>query len=131
MTNWSPQMLKIFQKADTLVIMPYNDDGKTFEEISPLSPVTFDGSLYVRGWKGLATKWFIAASHQPNGFIELYGRRFPVVFEPVKTDDDDFNKDLSDVFWDKYQDSKTAAPHALISGLGVAATLRILPRVDK
>lgn len=71
MTNWSPQMLKIFQKADTLVIMPYNDDGKTFEEISPLSPVTFDGSLYVRGWKGLATKWFIAASHQPNGFIEL------------------------------------------------------------
>lgn len=33
MTNWSPQVLKIFQQADTLVIMPYNDDGKTFEEI--------------------------------------------------------------------------------------------------
>lgn len=129
MTNWSPQVLKIFQQADTLVIMPYNDDGKTFEEIWPVSPVVYDGSLYVRGWKGTATRWFIAAGHQPAGFIELYGHRFPVTFEQVHKDES-FDDNLSDAFWKKYEHSKTAAPHALVGGPGVEATLRILPRVD-
>lgn len=130
MTNWSPQMLNIFQQAETLVIMPYNNDGKTFEEISPLSPVVYGDSLYVRGWKGKATRWYLAACDQPAGFIELYGHRFPVTFEKA-TQGDDFNDNLSDAFWDKYKDSKTAAPHALVSGPGVDATLRILPRVDE
>ena len=129
MANWSKQMLAIFQEAETLVIMPREDDGQTIEEMSPLSPVVYNDGLYVRGWKGLNTKWFLAAKDQPVGSIELYGHRFPVTFKVPSNKESSFDEGLSDAFGAKFKNSDTAAPHALISDLGVQATLQILPRV--
>lgn len=98
--QWSKDQLKMFEGSKTLTIKPFNQDLKTFEEVSPIWEVVVDGKVYSRGWNGQKTKWYHAAVTQKSGEIEIDSHNFNVEFTAVA--DESLIEKITSAYQKKY-----------------------------
>ncbi|MDQ0470040.1 hypothetical protein QO011_003056 [Labrys wisconsinensis] len=109
--------------ADDLHISPFREDGFTYGTPTWIWSVAVDGSLYVRGYNGQASRWYQAAVRQKAGRITAAGMTREVAFEPV---DGPINDRVDDAYRAKYARSPYLGP--MIGARARAATIRITPR---
>ncbi|WP_307273458.1 DUF2255 family protein [Labrys wisconsinensis] len=121
--TWSKEDLGRIAGADDLHISPFREDGFTYGTPTWIWSVAVDGSLYVRGYNGQASRWYQAAVRQKAGRITAAGMTREVAFEPV---DGPINDRVDDAYRAKYARSPYLGP--MIGARARAATIRITPR---
>ena len=122
MNRWPTDELRRMAESDDLHISPFREDGKTYGTPTWIWSVAVDGDLYVRGYKGRASRWYRAAVQQKAGRIVAAGLTKEVTFEPVEGSISDR---IDDAYRAKYGGSPYLAP--MISARARAATVRITP----
>lgn len=120
---WPKEDLGRIAGADDLHISPFREDGFTYGTPTWIWSVAVDGSLYVRGYNGQASRWYQAAVRQKAGRITAAGMTREVAFEPV---DGPINDRVDDAYRAKYARSPYLGP--MIGARARAATIRITPR---
>lgn len=126
MTTWPDETLVAIDTADDLKISPLRADGVTHGTPTWIWCVVVDGELYVRGYNGVASRWYAAAMARPEGRIRAAGQLFDVTFEPAAAE-------LADAIDDAYRAKYAASPYLapMISARARAAGVRIrLRQVD-
>jgi len=121
--SWSQEELAKIDAADDLKIAPFREDGVTYGTPTWIWEVVVDGALYVRGYNGQKSRWYLAAIKQRAGRIIAAGMTREVTFEPVE---DAINDRIDDAYRTKYRSSQYLAP--MIGARARAATIRIEPR---
>jgi hypothetical protein len=59
MSAWPKDELRKVAEADDLHISPFREDGVTYGTPTWIWSVAVDGALYVRGYKGQKSRWYI------------------------------------------------------------------------
>ena len=124
MTAWSKEELRSIDGADDLHISPFREDGVTYGTPTWIWSLAVDDALYVRGYNGVKSRWYVAAVRQKAGRINIAGMTKEVAFEPV--DDGPTNDRIDEAYRAKYTKSPYLKP--MISARARAATTRIAPR---
>ncbi|WP_397453688.1 DUF2255 family protein [Pseudomonas sp. NA-150] len=120
--NWQqPELTKIIN-ADDLHISVFRDDKVSYGTSTFIWCVEVEGSLYVRAYSGVQSRWYLAALKQMAGRIIAAGKTFDVAFELANGA---INDRIDDAYRAKYSSSSYLAP--MISERSRAATMRILP----
>jgi hypothetical protein len=83
MAAWRKAELERIAGADDLHIAPFRDDGMTYGMPTWIRSVVAEHALYVRAYKGQASRWYGAALRQKAGRIVVAGMTTDVTFEPV------------------------------------------------
>lgn len=122
-TTWSSEDLRRIVDADDLKISPFREDGVTYGTPTWIWCVTVDGSLYVRAYNGVKSRWYQAAVRQKAGRIIAAGKTREVTFEPVTGA---INDRIDDAYREKYRGSPYLTP--MISERVRAASVRVVPR---
>ena len=123
--SWSEVELQKLVAADDLHITPFRDGGVTYGTPTWIWCVSVDGSLYVRAYNGVTSRWFQAALRQKAGRIIAAGMTREVNFEKI---DGAINDRIDDAYREKYKGSSYLS--AMISARSRAATVRIIPRLN-
>jgi len=121
--TWSKEELLRIVEADDLHISPLREDGVTCGTPTWIWCVAVDGSLYVRGYNGVNSRWYQAAVRQKAGRIIAAGTTREVIFEPIEGV---LNDRIDDAYRAKYRSSPYLSP--MISARARAATIKIMPR---
>jgi hypothetical protein len=124
MAVWSKEELHKIAEGDDLHISPFREDGVTYGTPTWIWSVAIGDALYVRGYNGVQSRWYQAASRQKAGRIKAAGLTKEVVFEPVQ--DEAMNDRIDEAYRAKYTESPYLKP--MISDRARAATIRIVPR---
>jgi hypothetical protein len=106
-TTWSKDELRRIADADDLHISPFREDGVTYGTPTWIWSVAVDGALYVRGYNGKKSRWYLAAMRQKAGRIIAAGMTKEVTFEQV---DGPINSRIDDAYRSKYHDSPYLNP---------------------
>jgi hypothetical protein len=114
--------LKRMDEADDLHIAPFREDGKTYGTPTWIWAVVVDGSLYVRAYNGVNSRWYKSATRQKAGRIIAAGMTKEVTFEPVTGE---INNVIDEAYKKKYSNSPYLSP--MISDRARAATVKIIP----
>lgn len=123
MISWPTATLSAIVEADDLKISPLREDGVTFGTPTWIWCVAVDGDLFVRGYHGASSRWYVAALAHPDGRIHAAGAVFDVTFETAPAE----LADAIDAAYErKYAKSPYLAP--MIASGPRAACLRIVPR---
>jgi hypothetical protein len=120
---WPPYELHKIAESDDLHISPFRDDGVTYGTPTWIWSVVVDGALYVRGYNGQQSRWYLAAVRQQAGRIRAAGMTKEVVFEPVEGA---INDRIDDAYRAKYGGSPYLTP--MIGTRARSATVRVMPR---
>ena len=123
MAAWSKEELQKIAKADDLHIAPFREDGVTYGTPTWIWSVAVGDSLYVRGYYGTKSRWYLAALRQKAGRIISAGMTKEVSFEPVEGP---INDSIDDAYRSKYAGSTYLKP--MIGARARAATVKIMPR---
>ena len=123
MTTWSKDELRKIVEADDLHIAPFREDGVTYGTPTWIWSVAVDDALYVRGYNGQDSRWYLAAVRQKAGRIIAAGITKEVTFEPI---DGEINDSIDEAYRAKYKSSPYVNP--MISARARSATIRIIPR---
>src|SRR6516164_8778782 len=73
MTIWAKDELGKIAATHDLHIAPLREDGKTYGTPTWIWSVVVDGALYVRAYRGKASRWYLAAMRQRAGRITAAG----------------------------------------------------------
>lgn len=121
--SFSSGELKKIDEADDLHIAPLRQDGKTYGTPTWIWEVVVEGSLYVRAYNGVGSRWYASAIHERSGRITAAGMTREVGFEPVQGD-------INDLVDEAYRKKYAGSPYlsAMISLRARAATVKIVPR---
>ena len=114
------EIAQIAQKDD-FHIAPFREDGVTYGTPTWIWSVEVDGSLYVRAYNGIRSRWYQSAVKQKAGKIEAAGLVKKVQFETIS--DSSLNEKIDDAYRAKYSDS--AYLGSMISERAKAATVRV------
>jgi hypothetical protein len=120
---WSKDELCKIAAVDDLHISPFREDGVTYGTPTWIWSVAVDDALYVRGYNGQNSGWYLAAVRQKAGRIIAAGMTKEVTFEPI---DGAINNRVDDAYRAKYGNSSYLKP--MIGTRARAATVRIMPR---
>jgi hypothetical protein len=123
MTPWPKDELRKIAEADDLHIAPFRDDGATYGTPTWIWSVAVDGALYVRGYNGQKSRWYLAAVRQKAGRIAAAGMTKDVSFDPV---DGPINDRVDDAYREKYRGSQYLS--SMIGARARAATVKVTPR---
>lgn len=121
--TWTADELKLIDEADDLKIAPFRADGTTYGTPTWIWEVVVDGELYVRGYNGVASRWYQAGIKQQAGRIIAAGMTRDVIFEPVGNGG--LNARVDEAYRSKYGASRYLGP--MIGKSARAATVRIKP----
>ena len=122
MTGWSADDLQSIAVSDDLHISPFREDGVTYGTPTWIWSVVVDGALYVRAYKGRASRWYQAALRQQAGRITAAGQQYEVTFQPVDGPIDDA---VDAAYRQKYATSPYLAP--MVGDRARSATVRVTP----
>lgn len=123
MTAWPAATLTAIVEADDLKISPLREDGVTFGTPTWIWCVAVAGELFVRGYHGATSRWYVAALARPDGQIHAAGEVFDVTFVTAPAD----LADAIDAAYErKYAKSPYLAP--MIASGPRLACLRIVLR---
>jgi len=126
MTEWPKDELNKIVEADDLHIAPFREDGVTYGTPTWIWSVAVDGSLYVRGYNGTSSRWYMAAVGQKAGRIVAAGMTKEVAFEAVHAQTEERLQDrIDDAYRAKYGSSPYLKP--MIGARARSATVRIMP----
>jgi hypothetical protein len=123
MTTWSKDELRKIAEGDDLHISPFREDGVTYGTPTWIWSVAVGDALYVRGYNGLKSRWYLAAVQQKAGRIIAAGMTKEVTFEPV---DGTINNRIDDAYRAKYSGSPYLSP--MIGARARSATVKVMPR---
>jgi len=123
MANWSSEHLEHIVDADDLKIAPFRDDGATPGTPTWIWCVAVEGSLYVRAYHGVSSRWHVAAIRERAGQIVAAGSTYDVAFAVA---DDHVATLIDDAYRAKYADSPYLAH--MIGKTARDATVVISPR---
>jgi len=121
--SWSTEELNRITTADDLHVSPFREDGISYGTPTWIWSVTVDGTVYVRGYNGQASRWYQAAVRQKAGRIIAAGKTREVTFEPVEGP---VNDRIDQAYRVKYGSSSYLG--AMIGSRARAATVKIMPR---
>ena len=124
-TTWSKDELRKIAEADDLHISPFREDGVTYGTPTWIWSVAVENALYVRGYNGQKSCWYLAAVRQKAGRIIGAGMTKVVAFEPV---DGPINDRIDNAYRAKYHNSPYLRP--MISARARSATIKVMPRRD-
>ncbi|WP_138445421.1 DUF2255 family protein [Sinomonas susongensis] len=122
MTEWDTGVLRRIAETDDFHISPFREDRATYGTPTWIWSVVVDGSLYVRPWNGVDSRWYKAALCQGAGRISAAGETFDVLFEAA---DPAVNDGVDAAYRAKYGDSPYFPP--MVGARPRAATVRITP----
>jgi len=122
MSQWTEEQLKEFATADDMHVSPFYDDGKTYGTPTWIWSVVVDDNLYVRAWNGQQSRWYRSAKQQRAGRIQLAGKTFEVIYNPVTTDDK-LTNEINKAYEKKYAGSPYLPP--MLANGPVSATVRL------
>ncbi len=122
MTAWNTDTIAAIAASDDLHISPFRDDGATYGTPTWIWFVVVDGSLYVRPWNGVDSRWYQSAMRQRAGRISAAGRTVDVRFEPA---DPAVNDAVDAVYRTKYAASPYLPP--MVGARTRAATVNVIP----
>jgi len=120
--NWPSDDLERIATKDDLHISPYREDGKTYGTPTWIWSVAVEGSLYVRAYNGVRSRWYQAAIRERAGRIIAAGVTRQVTFEPVQGT---INVKVDAAYRVKYAGSPYL--DSMIGEQARAATVKILP----
>lgn len=80
MKTWNENEIALIAASDDLHVSPFRDDGQTYGTPTWIWSVVVDGSLYVRPYNGVSSRWYKAAMHQRAGRITAAGLAKKVTF---------------------------------------------------
>jgi hypothetical protein len=122
MSSWTKTELKKIADTDDLHISPFREDGMTYGTPTWIWSVVVDSSLYVRAYKGTASRWYKASMQQKRGRITAAGITRDVKFERV---DGSISDRIDDAYRAKYKTSPYLPP--MIGERSRSATVKIEP----
>ena len=109
----------IFERND-FHIAPYREDGETFGTLTWIWVVEVEGSLYVRAYNGVNSRWYKSALSQKAGKIKSNGTEFKVQFQPISGE---INDKIDEAYRAKYNGSPYL--QSMISDRAKAATVKV------
>ena len=122
MSSWRKAELKKLADTDDLHISPFREEGMTYGTPTWIWSVVVDDSLYVRAYRGTASRWYKAAMQQKRGRITAAGITKDVTFEAL---DGTINDRIDNAYRAKYKTSPYLQP--MISTRSRSATVKIEP----
>jgi len=119
---WPTSELAEIERSEELVLVVARTGRETLRV--PVWPVTVDGEVYVRSYKGVTSLWFRRVEADKHQAIALLGGDIPVEFENVDRSDH-VNRAISSAYDRKYASYDYRS--AMSEPAAIEATLRVLP----
>lgn len=120
--SWSPSDLDAIGRAQEITLLMHRDGHPDLRV--PVWAVVAGREVYARSWAGNESKWFRRALADADQAIEVGGRRIPVTFEPVGSENE---AAIADGYSAKYGHGSSYVG-AMIGPTAVEATVRLTPR---
>ncbi len=120
MKELDSQAIEMISERNDFHIAPYREDGETFGTLTWIWVVEVEGSLYVRAYNGVNSRWYKSALSQKSGKIKSNGTEFKVRFQPVSGE---INDKIDEAYRVKY--SSSSYLQSMISDRAKAATVKV------
>lgn len=120
MKELDSQAIEMISERNDFHIAPYREDGETFGTLTWIWVVEVEGSLYVRAYNGVNSRWYKSALSQKSGKIKSNGTEFRVQFQPISGE---INDKIDEAYRVKY--SSSSYLQSMISDRAKAATVKV------
>ena len=120
MKELDKEAIEMISELNDFHIAPYREDGETFGTLTWIWVVEVEGSLYVRAYNGVNSRWYKSALSQKAGKIKSNGTEFKVQFQPISGE---INDEIDAAYKAKYNGSPYL--QSMISDRAKAATVKV------
>lgn len=120
MKELDSQAIEMISERNDFHIAPCREDGETFGTLTWIWVVEVEGSLYVRAYNGVNSRWYKSALSQKAGKIKSNGTEFKVQFQPI-------SGEMSDKIDEAYRVKYSSSPYlqSMISDRAKATTVKV------